>query len=63
MVITEISKPIQGEGTRASDYAVLIETSGERFVGVLPREVVTVVRVNAPDSGEAGRLDRESRRG
>ncbi len=35
-------------------YTVLIETSGERFVGVLPRQVVKIVDVKCPDSGEGG---------
>ncbi|HXW55086.1 MAG TPA: radical SAM protein [Candidatus Cybelea sp.] len=34
-------------------YTVLIETSGERFVGGLPREVVKIVDVKCPDSGAA----------
>jgi 7-carboxy-7-deazaguanine synthase len=34
-------------------YTVLIETSGERFVGRLPREVIKIVDVKCPDSGEA----------
>lgn len=34
-------------------YTVLVETSGERFVGVLPRDVVKIVDVKCPDSGEA----------
>jgi 7-carboxy-7-deazaguanine synthase len=35
---------------------VLIETSGERFVGRLPREVVKVVDVKCPASGEGGKF-------
>ena len=35
-----------------SGYQVLIETSGERPVSVLPREVVKIVDVKCPDSGE-----------
>jgi 7-carboxy-7-deazaguanine synthase len=34
-------------------YTVLIETSGERLVADLPREVVKIVDVKCPDSGEA----------
>jgi len=34
-------------------YTVLIETSGERFVGRLPQEVIKIVDVKCPDSGEA----------
>jgi 7-carboxy-7-deazaguanine synthase len=38
----------------AENYTVLVETSGERFVGILPREVVKIVDVKCPDSGEGG---------
>ena len=38
----------------AENYTVLVETSGERFVGTLPREVVKIVDVKCPDSGEGG---------
>jgi 7-carboxy-7-deazaguanine synthase len=41
----------------ASGYTVLMETSGERFVGVLPRDVVKIVDVKCPDSGEADTFD------
>ncbi len=37
----------------AAGYTVLIETSGERRVADLPREVVKIVDVKCPDSGEA----------
>lgn len=33
-------------------YTVMIETSGERFVGRLPQEVIKIVDVKCPDSGE-----------
>ncbi len=33
-------------------YTVMIETSGERYVGRLPREVIKIVDVKCPDSGE-----------
>jgi 7-carboxy-7-deazaguanine synthase len=36
----------------ASGYRVMIETSGERLISVLPREVVKIVDVKCPDSGE-----------
>ncbi len=39
------------------NYTVMIETSGERFVGVLPREVIKIVDVKCPDSGECGKFD------
>src|SRR6266576_3653598 len=37
----------------AAKYTVMIETSGERFVGGLPQEVIKIVDVKCPDSGEA----------
>ncbi len=37
----------------AGGYTVLVETSGERFLGRLPREAVKIVDVKCPDSGEA----------
>jgi 7-carboxy-7-deazaguanine synthase len=37
----------------AGRYTVLIETSGERDVRRLPREVIKIVDVKCPDSGEA----------
>lgn len=36
----------------AEGYTVMIETSGERFVGRLPKEVIKIVDVKCPDSGE-----------
>jgi 7-carboxy-7-deazaguanine synthase len=38
-------------------YTVMIETSGERFVGTLPREVIKIVDVKCPDSRESGKFD------
>jgi 7-carboxy-7-deazaguanine synthase len=37
----------------AEGYTVMIETSGERFVGRLPSGVIKIVDVKCPDSGEA----------
>jgi 7-carboxy-7-deazaguanine synthase len=37
----------------AEGYRVLIETSGERFVGKLPARVVKIVDVKCPGSGES----------
>src|SRR5438874_288390 len=37
----------------ASGYTVMIETSGERDVSHLPKEVIKIVDVKCPDSGEA----------
>jgi 7-carboxy-7-deazaguanine synthase len=34
-------------------YTVMVETSGERFIGRLPEEVIRIVDVKCPDSGEA----------
>jgi 7-carboxy-7-deazaguanine synthase len=45
--------PALAEKLLAAGYTVMIETSGERFVGTLPREVVKIVDVKCPDSGEA----------
>jgi 7-carboxy-7-deazaguanine synthase len=41
------------EALVARKYTVMIETSGERFVGRLPKEVIKIVDVKCPDSGEA----------
>ena len=38
-------------------YTVMIETSGEKFVGRLPEEVIKIVDVKCPDSGEADTFD------
>jgi 7-carboxy-7-deazaguanine synthase len=45
--------PALAEELLAAGYTVMIETSGERFIGVLPREVIKIVDVKCPDSGEA----------
>jgi 7-carboxy-7-deazaguanine synthase len=37
----------------AAGYVVMIETSGERYAGRLPREVIKIMDVKCPDSGEA----------
>jgi len=37
----------------STGYTVLIETSGERFIGRLPQAVIKIVDVKCPDSGEA----------
>jgi 7-carboxy-7-deazaguanine synthase len=41
----------------AARYTVMIETSGERFIGRLPGEVIKIVDVKCPDSGEADTFD------
>jgi 7-carboxy-7-deazaguanine synthase len=40
----------------AEGFRVLVETSGERPIGRLPRAVVKVVDVKCPGSGEAGKF-------
>jgi 7-carboxy-7-deazaguanine synthase len=37
----------------ATGYTVMVETSGERYIGELPSEVIKIVDVKCPDSGEA----------
>ena len=41
----------------AAGYTVMIETSGERYIGRLPREVIKIVDVKCPDSGEPDTFD------
>jgi 7-carboxy-7-deazaguanine synthase len=41
----------------SAGYTVMIETSGERYVGRLPKEVIRIVDVKCPDSGEADTFD------
>ncbi|HLZ43441.1 MAG TPA: radical SAM protein [Candidatus Sulfotelmatobacter sp.] len=41
-------------------YTVLLETSGERPLGRVPQEVVKIVDVKCPDSGEAGTFRMEN---
>ena len=41
----------------AAGYTVMIETSGERFVGRLPKEVIKIVDVKCPDSGQPDTFD------
>ena len=44
-----LTEQLLGEGFR-----VLVETSGERYIGRLPQAVVKVVDVKCPGSGEGG---------
>lgn len=44
----------------AEKYTVLIETSGERYLGELPREVVKVMDIKCPGSGEGGTLNEKN---
>jgi 7-carboxy-7-deazaguanine synthase len=41
----------------AVGYTVMIETSGERYIGELPKEVIKIVDVKCPDSGEPDTFD------
>jgi 7-carboxy-7-deazaguanine synthase len=49
--------PALSERLLAQGRTVMIETSGERFIGVLPREVIKIVDVKCPDSGEPETFD------
>lgn len=48
------------EALTARGYTVMIETSGERFIGKLPRGVIKIVDVKCPDSGEPDTFDMEN---
>src|SRR5262249_14047157 len=45
------------EGLLSRGYRVMIETSGERFIGKLPKEVIKIVDVKCPNSGEPDTFD------
>ena len=49
--------PALAQRLLAVGYTTMIETSGERFVGILPREVIKIVDVKCPDSGEPDTFD------
>lgn len=49
--------PALAEKLLAAGYTVMIETSGERFIGTLPRDVIKIVDVKCPDSGEPDTFD------
>jgi 7-carboxy-7-deazaguanine synthase len=49
--------PALAEKLLGAGYTVMIETSGERFVGALPRAVIKIVDIKCPDSGEADTFD------
>ena len=44
----------------AAGYRILLETSGERPLASVPREVVKIVDVKCPDSGEGGTFHLEN---
>jgi 7-carboxy-7-deazaguanine synthase len=41
-------------------YVVMVETSGERFIGDLPPEVIRILDVKCPDSGEPDSFNRRN---
>jgi 7-carboxy-7-deazaguanine synthase len=45
--------PTLAEKLMGAGYIVMIETSGEQLVGLLPQGVIKIVDVKCPDSGEA----------
>jgi 7-carboxy-7-deazaguanine synthase len=45
------------EGLQAAGYTVMVETSGERFLGDLPVCVIRIVDVKCPDSEEPDTLE------
>jgi 7-carboxy-7-deazaguanine synthase len=49
--------PALAEKLLAAGFEVMIETGGEKFVGTLPREVIKIVDVKCPDSGEPDTFD------
>jgi 7-carboxy-7-deazaguanine synthase len=52
--------PALAEKLLAEKYTVMIETSGERFVGALAGNVIKIVDVKCPDSGEGGTFNMEN---
>lgn len=55
--LLQAETPALAEKLVAGGYHVMIETSGERFVGALPHEVIKIVDVKCPDSGEPDTFD------
>jgi 7-carboxy-7-deazaguanine synthase len=45
------------EGLVSDGYIGMVETSGERYTGRLPREVIKIVDVKCPDSGEGNKFE------
>jgi 7-carboxy-7-deazaguanine synthase len=52
--------PELAEKLLAENFTVMIETSGERFVGALPGNVIKIVDVKCPDSGEGDTFNLEN---
>jgi 7-carboxy-7-deazaguanine synthase len=55
--LLQAETPALAEKLIAAGYTVMIETSGEQFVGVLPHGVIKIVDVKCPDSGEPDTFD------
>ncbi len=55
--LLQAETPALTEKLIACGYTVMIETSGERFIGELPRGVIKIVDVKCPDSGEPETFD------
>lgn len=55
--LLQAETPELAEKLLAAGYEVMIETSGERFIAALPRDVVKIVDVKCPDSGEPDTFD------
>ena len=55
--LLQAETPALAEKLVAAGYTVMIETSGEQFVGALPDGVIKIVDVKCPDSGEAETFD------
>ena len=58
MLQTEIYSLI--EKLLAEEFTVLVETSGERYLGDLPKAAVKIMDIKCPGSGEGGTLHREN---
>jgi 7-carboxy-7-deazaguanine synthase len=52
--------PALAEKLLAAGYQVMIETSGERIISALPRDVIKIVDVKCPDSGEPGTFNMQN---
>ncbi len=55
--LLQAETPALAEKLMGAGYTVMIETSGEQFVGELPRGVIKIVDVKCPDSGEPDTFD------
>ena len=55
--LLQAETPALCERLLAAGYTAMIETSGERRLGALPREVIKIVDVKCPDSGEPDTFD------